>query len=46
VGRCGLDSSVQEKDRWQALVNMVMNLQVLSGSIPLGSIEERKLFTS
>jgi hypothetical protein len=28
VGRDGLDSSVRETDRWNALVNTVMNLRV------------------
>jgi hypothetical protein len=27
-GGCGLDSSGSEMDRWKALVNTVMNLQI------------------
>jgi hypothetical protein len=28
VGGCGLDLSVQNRDQWQAVVNIVINIQV------------------
>jgi hypothetical protein len=28
VGDCGQDSSVQDRDQWRVLVNVVMNLRV------------------
>jgi hypothetical protein len=28
IGGCGLDYLAQDRDKWQALVNMVMNIQI------------------